>query len=90
MAIELMTKTRKKLLLLLVMCILAVSAMGAANVTTELVQQPTEKARAMQQINQIAGLLADETSPSRRGAWRQLANAEPITFMQACASPENP
>lgn len=85
MAIELITNTRKKLLILIVMCILAVSGMGAANVTNELVHQPTEKARAKQQITRIARSLAAETAGQQRNAWEQLANTKSISFLKACA-----
>lgn len=84
MAIELMTATRRKLLLLTAMCLLAVSVMGAANVTTELVAQPSEKKALITYLSTLSESLAFETESADREAWVDIAREKPVAFLKAC------
>lgn len=85
MAIELMSATKRKLLLLLSMCMLAVCVMGAADVTSELVAQPTENKKAFRCLRSLSHSLATETASEHRAAWQELARKRPVSFLKACA-----
>lgn len=86
MAIELMSATKRKLLLVLTMCILAVCVMGAADVTSELVAQPTENEKALTYLRSLSHSLATETASEHRTAWQEMARKRPVSFLKACAN----